>query len=57
MVKEKYQWAQYIKSLGLPQLRHLIMGLEQSISVDIDVERNGVLLHFARRTLKGDKEW
>lgn len=51
--KDKYQWANHIRSLDVATLESLIEGLEGSIKLGIEVSRNTGYLEFAKEVLYG----
>ena len=50
-MKEKYQWALYIKALPKDKLKGLIDGLKGNISLNINVVANKAMLKFAQDCL------
>ena len=55
--KDKYQWANYIRSLDVNSLKSLINSLEGLIELELgigDSVRTKVMLEFAKKVLNGD---
>lgn len=51
--KDKYQWANYIRTLEKGTLFALIEGLEGNIKLGINVVANSAYLKFAKKVLRG----